>query len=91
MNRRASRPTKPSLLTRISEAKSQASTTVDRSYHETPRQETFAERYRGTEFESHTPVMVVHQDHISRGRSFVIVVGTAVMSVLGMLLVAAAG
>ncbi len=88
MNRMTSRP---SLLTRITEAKSQASTTVNRSYRETPRQESFVDRYRGTEFETPTMQFVVHHDHISRGRSFVIVVGCAVVSLLGMMLMAAGG
>lgn len=88
MNRTASRP---SLLTRISEAKSQASTAGGHSYRETPRQESFVERYRGTEFESPMRQVVVRHDHISRGRSFVIVVGGATSSLLGMMLMAAAG
>ena len=88
MNRTSSRP---SLLTRISETKSRATTTVDRAYHQAPRQESFVERYRGTEFESRTTSIMAHQDHMSRGRSFVIVVGVAVLSLVGTLLVAATG
>lgn len=88
MNRTASRP---SLLTRISETKSRATTTVDRSYREAPRQESFVERYRGTEFESPTTEMAVQHDHVSRGRSFVLVVGVAVVGLLGMILASAAG
>jgi len=88
MNRTSSRP---SLLTRISESKSRATSTVDRSYYSSPRQESFVDRYRGTEFESPTREFVVPQDHVSRGRSFVVVVGVALVGLIGTLLVTATG
>ncbi len=82
---------RPSLLTRISDVKSQSATIDYRSYRERPREESFVERYRGTEFESPAPVLMARDEHISRGRSFVIIGGTAALSMIGMLLVAAAG
>lgn len=88
MNRTSSRP---SLLTRITEGQSRAKITVDRSYREAPRQESFVERYRGTEFDTAAPEIVIHREHMSRGRSFVLVVGTASVSLVGLLLAAAAG
>jgi hypothetical protein len=85
MNHRYSRR---SLLARIVEGESHVSYVVDRSCLTPPRQGSFVERYRGTEFESPTPELVVHQQHISRGRSFVIVAGAGAVSLVGMLVAA---
>ncbi|MEX1336393.1 MAG: hypothetical protein AB1Z66_13960 [Candidatus Limnocylindrales bacterium] len=89
MNRTSSRP---SLLTRINESQSKASITIDRSYREAKRQESFVERYRGTAFDTNTAdVVVERRETMSRGRSFVLVGGTAAIGLLGVLLATAVG
>ena len=83
--------TRPSLLSRIVEAESRTSSSVDRSHFTPPRQESFVERYRGTEYETPRTVLVVRKPLMSRGRSFVLVVGAAAVGMAGMLLAAAPG
>jgi hypothetical protein len=84
-------PTRPSLRTRITEAQPRATYSVDRSHFAPRRQESFVERYRGTEFESPTTVVAVREPLMSRGRSFVLIVGAAAIGVTGVLLAAAPG
>jgi hypothetical protein len=81
--------TSQSLRTRIDEAQRGAEYSIDQSYF-VPRGQgvTFAERYRGTQYETPTPVLVKREPVLSRGRSFLLVVGTASLSITGLLLVA---
>lgn len=84
-------PTRPSLRTRIIEAESRPTYAIDRSYFTPRRQESFVERYRGTEYETPTTVHVVREPIMSRGRSLVLVVGAAVVGMTAVLLAAAPG
>jgi len=88
MNQRYSRR---SLLARIVEGETQVGYVVDRSYLVPTRTESFVERYRGTEFESPTPELVVHQQHMSRGRTFVIIGGAVAVGLVGTLVAAIPG
>ena len=83
--------TRPSLRTRIVEAQSRATYSVDRSHFTPRRQGSFVERYRGTEYETPVTVLVVREPLLSRGRSFVLVVGAAAVGIAGVLLAAAPG
>ena len=83
--------TKPSLLTRIVEAQA-LSTSIPATAAPSRRNDvSFVERYRGTEFESPSPVMVARQPVVSRGRSFVLLLGATVLGLLGMLVATSPG
>lgn len=86
MNRTASRP---SLRTRIIETQTRATYSVDGTYLARHRQESFVERYRGTEYESPTTILVVREPLVSRGRSLVLVMGATVVGVTAVILAAA--
>lgn len=79
----------PSLRTRILENGSKYGTIP--SGHASlakPPQQSFAERYRGTEYETHWTTAPVAEPAVSRGRTMVLVVGAAVTGVLILLLTA---
>lgn len=86
MDRTSSRP---SLRTRIIEAQTRATYTVDSAYSTRRRKESFVERYRGTEYETPSTVIVVREPLVSRGRSFVLLMGATVVCVAGVILAAA--
>ena len=80
--------TRPTLMARIMEAQKRAAY-ADREPRATRHRDvSFAERYRGTEYETRSPVLVTHEPPVSRGRSFVIVLGAAALSMTGALLAA---
>jgi len=80
---------RPSLMARIIETQKRASY-ASRDMHQTRRRDiSFSERYRGTEYETPTPVLVADEPLMSRGRSFVLVLGAAALTVSGAVLVAA--
>ena len=82
-------PIRTSLRARIVAAQSRPTYSVDRSYFAPSRQESFVERYRGTEYERPAAVVTAREPLMSRGRSFVLVVGAAAIGIASMLLVAA--
>ena len=79
--------TRPSLRTRIVE-RQQGPTTIPagRSGIRKPVTTSFAERYRGTEFETHTERTVVSEPLLSRARTALLVSGAAVAVVVGVML-----
>jgi hypothetical protein len=78
--------TRPSLRTRIVEAESRATCPIDQSYLTPRREPSFTERYRGTEYETPTTVRVIREPLMSRGRSALLVAGTAAVGMTGLLL-----
>jgi hypothetical protein len=82
---------RPSLRTRIVEAQARATYSIDQSHLAPRRKPSFSERYRGTEYETPTTVSVTREPLMSRGRSLVLVAGTAAVGMTGLLLTAALG
>ncbi|HKZ91494.1 MAG TPA: hypothetical protein VJZ50_05095 [Candidatus Limnocylindrales bacterium] len=83
--------TRSTLLTRVIETQRQAAASRydDRRTHR--RQVSFAERYRGTEFETLSTALVVREPHISRGRTFVLVTGAATIGLAGVIIAGSMG
>ena len=78
---------RPSLYTRISEERTRA-TLPAQAIRPAPRTvQSFTERYRGTEFETHFATSrVTREPIVSRGRAFVLLAGIATSTLLGILL-----
>lgn len=77
----------PSLYTRIIEERTRA-TIPARQIRPTPATvQSFTERYRGTEYETHfTMPRVTPEPLVSRGRAFVLLAGIATSTLLGLVL-----
>jgi hypothetical protein len=80
--------TRPSLRTRIVEAQSRTTYSIDQSHLATRREMPFTERYRGTEYETPATVPVTREPLVSRGRTLVLVAGTAAVAMTGLILTA---
>jgi hypothetical protein len=83
--------TRASLLSRILEAQRRAAAAEYEPRQTRRPSVSFTERYRGTEYESLSPVVTVHEPAISRGRAFVIVSGAAVFGLTGLVLASGLG
>ncbi len=82
--------TYPSLRTRILENQHRITTIpADRSGITKPSSQSFTERYRGTEYETHFQRVVVSEPLLPRGRMLWMVAGTATAVVIGVVLAAA--
>ncbi|MGD8682340.1 MAG: hypothetical protein PVG27_00200 [Chloroflexota bacterium] len=80
--------TYPSLLTRINENESRAKLVTRRSYLGEPAPESYADRYRGTKYDTRREPVVVSGPSVSRGRALLLVSGSAVAVVTGVVLAA---
>jgi hypothetical protein len=77
-------------MERINEAQRRASIAGDHRRPPRPRQQpSYAERYRGTEFETVKAIPRIDEPAISRGRAFVLITGTAALGFLGLVVQAA--
>ena len=82
--------TRQSLRTRIIETERRAAIGRDQSYRPRRRQLTFAERYRGTEFEGpRVAVAEVEPSSLSRGRAFVLLAGAGAIGLCSLVVSAA--
>ena len=79
--------TRPSLRTRIEEAQARATYTAARSYVPPRREGSFVEQYQGTEYERPVTMLTMREPLVTRGRSFVLVIG-AVVGTVGILVAA---
>ena len=80
--------TYPSLLTRINENENRAKLVTRRAYLEEPATESYADRYRGTRYETRREPVVASGPTVSRGRALLLVSGSAVAVVMGVVLTA---
>jgi hypothetical protein len=83
--------TRASLLSRIREAQRRAAAAEYQPRQTRRPSVSFVERYRGTEYESLSPVVTVHEPAISRGRAFVLISGAATFGMAGLILASGLG